>query len=168
LSKEMADCSGMQIDEEGAAIPMASWEAEAVHEYGKTYARKYSDFRDDQATVWTSMYEKNLGRKVSRLPPWEVSQTGRKESSEKHFGDPNKKDFASVHLERAADAGALSHKKHFETAEHRRAKRKVKKTRSGSSDSSKEGDAGSKGKSENESASALSEQDGEETAAKIK
>lgn len=164
----MADCSGMQIDEEGAAIPMASWEAEAVHEYGKTYARKYSDFRDDQATVWTSMYEKNLGRKVSRLPPWEVSQTGRKESSEKHFGDPNKKDFASVHLERAADAGALSHKKHFETAEHRRAKRKVKKTRSGSSDSSKEGDAGSKGKNENESASALSEQDGEETAAKIK
>lgn len=164
----MADCSGMQIDEEGAAIPMTSWEAEAVHEYGKTYARKYSDFRDDQATVWTSMYEKNLGRKVSRLPPWEVSQTGRKESSEKHFGDPNKKDFASVHLERAADAGALSYKKHFETAEHRRAKRKVKKTRSGSSDSSKEGDAGNKGKSENERASALSEQDGEETAAKIK
>ncbi|XP_020613434.1 uncharacterized protein LOC110051714 [Orbicella faveolata] len=162
----MADCPAMQIDEESAAVPMANWEAEAIHDYGKTYARKYSDFRDDQATVWTSMYEKNLGRKVSRLPPWEVSQTGRKDSSEKHFGDPNKKDFASVHLERAADAGALSHKKHFDTAEHRRAKRKVKKTRSGGSDSSKEGDAASKGKSDNERKSSLSEQDGEQTTAK--
>ena len=162
----MADFPGMQMDEEGAPVPMASWEAETIHDYGKTYARKYSDFRDDQATVWTSMYEKNLGRKVSRLPPWEVSQTGRKESSEKHFGDPNKKDFASVHLERAADAGALSYKKHFDTAEHRRAKRKVKKTRSGSDDSGKEGDAGSKGKSGNERASSLSEQDEAQTAAK--
>lgn len=150
----MADFPSVQMDDETAAVPMACWEAEAVHDYGKTYERKYSDFRDDQATVWTSMYEKNLGRKVSRLPPWEVSQTGRKESSEKHFGDPTKKDFASVHLERAADSGAMSHKKHFDTAEHRRAKRKVKKTRSGS-DSSKEGNVESKEK-----------QDVEQTAAK--
>lgn len=150
----MADFPSVQMDDEVAAVPMACWEAEAVHDYGKTYERKYSDFRDDQATVWTSMYEKNLGRKVSRLPPWEVSQTGRKESSEKHFGDPTKKDFASVHLERAADSGAMSHKKHFDTAEHRRAKRKVKKTRSGS-DSSKEGNVEIKEK-----------QDVEQTAAK--
>ena len=154
----MADVPSMQIDEEIAAVPMASWEAEAVHDYGKTYARKYSDFRDDQATVWTSMYEKNLGRKVSRLPPWEVSETGRKESSEKHFGDPTKKDFASVHLERAADSGALSHKKHFDTAENRRAKRKVKKTRSGS-DSSKEGEVGSKHEKGKDRASSHTEQD---------
>lgn len=160
----MADCPSMQIDDEVAAVPMSSWEAEAIHDYGKTYEQKYSDFRDDQATVWTSMYEKNLGRKVSRLPPWEVSQTGRKESSEKHFGDPTKKDFASVHLERAADSGALSHKKHFDTAEQRRAKRKVKKTRSGS-DSSKEGDVGSKDRKGKPRASSLSEQN-EQTAVK--
>lgn len=158
----MADAPSMQIDDEAAAVPMTSWEAEALHDYGKTYARKYSDFRDDQATVWTSMYEKNLGRKVSRLPPWEVSQTGRKESSERHFGDPTKKDFASVHLERAADSGALSHKKHYDTAEQRRAKRKVKKTRSGS-DSSKEGDVGSKDKKGKPRASSLSEQSNEQT-----
>ncbi|XP_078365752.1 uncharacterized protein LOC144649996 [Oculina patagonica] len=158
----MADCPSMQIDDEVAPVPMSSWEAEAVHDYGKSYEQKYSDFRDDQATVWTSMYEKNLGRKVSRLPPWEVSQTGRKESSEKHFGDPTKKDFASVHLERAADSGALSHKKHFDTAEQRRAKRKVKKTRSGS-DSSKEGDVGSKDKRGKPRASSLSEQNNEQT-----
>lgn len=157
----MADAPSMQIDDEVAAVPMASWEAEALHDYGKTYARKYSDFRDDQATVWTSMYEKNLGRKVSRLPPWEVSQTGRKESSERHFGDPTKRDFASVHLERAAHSGALSHKKHYDTAEQRRAKRKVKKTRSGS-DSSKEGDVGSKDKKGKPRASSLSEQSNEQ------
>ena len=151
----MADCPSVQIDEVDPAVPMASWEAEAVHDYGKVYARKYSDFRDDQATVWTSMYEKNLGRKVSRLPPWEVSQTGRKESSEKHFGDPTKKDFASVHLERAVDSGALGQKKH-----NPRAKKKVKKTRSGS-DSSKEGDHSHKSKKGNERTSSLGEQDEE-------
>ena len=129
----------LPLAEDGAAVPMACWEAEAVHDYGKTYARKYSDFRDDQATVWTSMYEKNLGRKVSRLPPWETTDSGRKESEERHFGDPTKKDFASVHLERAADSGALNQKRVFETAEHRRAKRKEKKSRS-TSDSSREGE----------------------------
>ena len=151
----MADCPSVQIDDEDPAVPMESWEAEAVHDYGKVYARKYSDFRDDQATVWTSMYEKNLGRKVSRLPPWEVSQTGRKESSEKHFGDPTKKDFASVHLQRAVDSGALGQKKH-----NPRAKKKVKKTRSGS-DSSKEGDHSHKSKKENARTSSLGEQDEE-------
>ena len=151
----MADCPSVQIDNEDPAVPMESWEAEAVHDYGKVYARKYSDFRDDQATVWTSMYEKNLGRKVSRLPPWEVSQTGRKESSEKHFGDPTKKDFASVHLQRAVDSGALGQKKH-----NPRAKKKVKKTRSGS-DSSKEGDHSHKSKKENARTSSLGEQDEE-------
>lgn len=154
----MADCPSVQIDDEDPAVPMASWEAEAVHDYGKVYARKYSDFRDDQATVWTSMYEKNLGRKVSRLPPWEVSQTGRKESSEKHFGDPTKKDFASVHLQRAVDSGALGQKKH--NPRDPRAKKKVKKTRSGS-DSSKEGDHSHKSKKENARTSSLGEQDEE-------
>lgn len=160
----MADCPSFQIDDDVQAVPMANWEAEATQDYGKAYEQKYSDFRDDQATVWTSMYEKNLGRKVSRLPPWEVSETGRKESGERHFGDPTKKDFASVHLERAADAGALSHKKHFETAEQRRAKRKLKKSRSGS-DSSKEGDVGSKEKAEKPRTSSLCEHDGAEHAA---
>ncbi|XP_022794839.1 uncharacterized protein LOC111333511 [Stylophora pistillata] len=154
----MANCPAMQVDEDSPAVPMSSREAEAVHEYGKTYARKYSDFRDDQATVWTSMYEKNLGRKVSRLPPWEVSETGRKESGERHFGDPTKKDFASVMLERAAEAGALSHKTHFETAEHRRERRKVKKARS-ESESSKEGGEGKKDKERNARTSSLCEYD---------
>ena len=149
----MADCPRVQIEDEDPAVPMASWDAEAVHDYGKVYAQKYSDFRDDQATVWTSMYEKNLGRKVSRLPPWEVSQTGRKESSEKHFGDPTKKDFASIHLERAVESGALGQKKH-----NPRSKKKVKKTRSGS-DSSKEGDSSHKSKNENVRASSLGEED---------
>lgn len=149
----MADYPSMQIDDETEAVPMACWEAEAIHDYGKTYARKYSDFRDDQATVWTSMYEKNLGRKVSRLPPWEVSQTGRKESSEKHFGDPTKKDFASIHLERACVSGVLGQKKHVP-----RAKKKVKKTRSGS-DGSKGDDLGSKSKDENARTSSLGEHD---------
>lgn len=162
----MADFPIVQIEDEAPAVPMASWEAEAIHDYGKTYARKYSDFRDDQATVWTSMYEKNLGRKVSRLPPWEVSETGRKDSSERHFGDPTKRDFASVMLERAAEAGALTHKKHFETAEQRRAKRKVKKTKS-ECDSSKEGEVGNKGKKKNTRTSSLCEHEDENAAEKI-
>lgn len=149
----MAECSSIQIEDENPAIPMSSWEAEAVHDYGKVYARKYSDFRDDQATVWTSMYEKNLGRKVSKLPPWEVSQTGRKESSEKHFGDPTKKDFAEIHLERAAESPALGQKKYVP-----RGKKKVKKSRSGS-DSSKEADHSDKTKKETARAPSLGEQD---------
>lgn len=147
----MSDLPAVQI-EEGPAVPMACWEAEAVHDYGRVYARKYSDFRDDQATVWTSMYEKNLGRKVSRLPPWEASQSGRKESAEKHFGDPTKKDFASIHLERAAGSGALGQKKHVP-----RGKKKVKKPRSGS-DGSKDSDEGHKSKNENARTSSLGEQ----------
>lgn len=149
----MAECPSVQIDDGGEAIPMACWEAEAIHDYGKVYERKYSDFRDDQATVWTSMYEKNLGRKVSRLPPWEVSQTGRKESSEKHFGDPTKKDFASIHLERAADSGVLGQKKHVP-----RTKKKDKKPQGGSN-SSKEGDVGHKSKNENARTSSLGDQE---------
>lgn len=122
----MTDCPSAQMEDE--AVAMGCCEAEMVHDYGKVYARKYSDFRDDQATLWTSMYEKNLGRKVSRLPPWEVSQTGRKESSERHFGDPTKKDFASIHLERAASTGSLGLKKHVHPP---RGKNTAKKLRSG-------------------------------------
>ena len=156
----MADCPIMQIDEDSPVVPMSNWEAEAVHDYGKTYAQKYSDLRDDQATVWTSMYEKNLGRKVSRLPPWEVSETGRKESTEMHFGDPTKKDFASVMLERAAEAGALTHKKHFETAEQRRERRKGKKTKS-ESEFSREGEEEKRDKEGNARTSSLCQHDDE-------
>ena len=106
-------------------------------------------------TVWTSMYEKNLGRKVSRLPPWEVSQTGRKESSERHFGDPTKRDFASIHLERAASTGSLGLKKHPP-----REKKTSKKPRSGI-DSSKGLDKERKSKEgkEEKSSQSSSEQD---------
>ncbi|XP_029195117.2 uncharacterized protein LOC114960819 [Acropora millepora] len=121
----MTDCPSAQMEDE--AVAMACCEAEMVHDYGKVYARKYSDFRDDQATLWTSMYEKNLGRKVSRLPPWEVSQTGRKESSERHFGDPTKKDFASIHLERAASTGSLGLKKHVHSPRGDKTAKKVGK-----------------------------------------
>lgn len=147
----MANC--LQVDDGSEAIPMASWEAEAIHDYGKAYARKYSDFRDDQATVWTNMYEKNLGRKVSRLPPWEVSQTGRKESSERHFGDPDKRDFASIHLERAAHSGVLGQKKRIP-----RAKKNEKKSRNGS-DASKDREVEQKIEDGNAGTSSLGEQD---------
>lgn len=149
----MSDCSSPQMEDE--AVAMGYCEAEMVNDYGKVYARKYSDFRDDQATVWTSMYEKNLGRKVSRLPPWEVSQTGRKESSERHFGDPTKRDFASIHLERAASTGSLGRKKHPP-----REKKTSKKPRSGI-DSSKGLDKERKSKEgkEEKSSQSSSEQD---------
>lgn len=106
-------------------VPLDSWEAEAVLDYDKVYARKYSeDFRDDTATVWKSMYEKNLGRKVSRLPPWEISLSGRRDSEEAHFGNPDLKDLASIHLDRAKNIGALSEQPPFQTAESRRKERK--------------------------------------------
>ena len=106
-------------------VPLDSWEAETVLDYDKVYARKYSeDFRDDTATVWKSMYEKNLGRKVSRLPPWEIALTGRKDSQERHFGNPDLKDLASIHLDRAKNMGAMSEQPPFQTAESRRKERK--------------------------------------------
>ena len=118
--------------------PWLSYEAEMVDlDYDKAYARKFSEFRDDHATVWTSMYEKNLGRKVSELPPWAVSQSGRKESEIRAFGDPTKHDFASIHKERAKNEGVLHHNHKFVTAEKHREKRKAK--RSASSSSTEEG-----------------------------
>lgn len=105
-------------------IPLDSWEAETVHDYDKVYARKYSeDFRDDTATVWRSMYEKNLGRKVSRLPPWEVTLSGRKESEELRSGNTDLRDLATIHLDRAKNIGALSEQPPFQTAESRRKER---------------------------------------------
>ena len=106
-------------------IPLDSWEAETALDYDKVYARKYSeDFRDDTATVWRSMYEKNLGRKVSRLPPWEVSLSGRKDSEEVKRGSSDMRDLATIHFDRAKDIGALSEQPPFQTAESRRRERK--------------------------------------------
>lgn len=121
--------SSLTVLSEEKPVSLPSWEAEAVLDYGKSYAQKYSaEFRDDQATVWTSMYEKNLGRKVSQLPPWEVAT--RKESEERVFGNPFKKDLASVHKERAEKEGKLHYNKNFPNhpmAEHQREKRRAKR-----------------------------------------
>jgi len=113
---------------EDQPVSMLSWGDQAVKNYESVYNRKTSEKKDEQAAIWTSMYEKNLGRKVSDLPPWIEP-----EKAEKKYGDPEKTDLASVHMMRAAESGA-AHSHPIITATERRHHRKHKK-RSGSGSS---------------------------------
>lgn len=104
---------------EDKPVSMLCRENDSVSEYGNVYNRKVSENKDEQAAIWTSMYEKNLGRKVSDLPPWiEPSKADRK------FGDPDKMDLASIHMQRAAESGAAHSSPFIQTAEVRRHHRK--------------------------------------------
>lgn len=116
---------------EDKPLSMLSWGADAMEDYGNVYSRKTSENKDEQAAIWTSMYEKNLGRKVSDLPPWiDPSKADRK------YGDPNKMDLASIHMQRAAESGAAHSSPIIQTAAERRHHRKHhKQKRSDSSGS---------------------------------
>ena len=109
---------------------MTSWEEDSVQDLDCVYQSKTIPDRGDIDTVWQSMYEKSLGRKVSQysLPPQDgkdlkvpaadsgSEQTGAsapgfsKQNSvgqEAETIEGKQKDFAKVHLERALNLGKL-------------------------------------------------------------
>lgn len=114
---------------EDKPLSMLSWGSEAMQDLENVYKRKCSENKDEQAAIWTSMYEKNLGRKVSDLPPWLGPN-----ASEGKFGDPEKTDLASIHKARAAES-CEANGASLITAEQRRHRRRHRSRRSGSSDS---------------------------------
>ncbi|XP_031569507.1 uncharacterized protein LOC116304001 [Actinia tenebrosa] len=116
---------------EDKPLSMLSWGSEAMQDYVNVYKRKCSENKDEQAAIWTSMYEKNLGRKVSDLPPW----LGPNANSQQKFGDPEKTDFASIHKARAAES-CEANATDFMTAEQRRHHRKKHRSRRSGSDDS--------------------------------
>lgn len=109
---------------------MTSWEEDSVQDLDCVYQSKTIPDRGDIDTVWQSMYEKSLGRKVSQysLPPQDgkdfkvpVADSGsvQTEASAPGFSKQNsvgqeaetiggkQRDFAKVHLERALNLGKL-------------------------------------------------------------
>lgn len=104
---------------------MTNWEQDAVQDLDSVYQSKTIPDRGDIDTVWQSMYEKSLGRKVSQysLPPQattelhDSSSQARPSPDEKSAveqdaekedeTDKKAKDLASVHLERALNLGKL-------------------------------------------------------------
>lgn len=117
---------------EDKPLSMLSWGANAMADYGNVYNRKTSEHKDEQAAIWTSMYEKNLGRKVSDLPPW-IDPS----KADKKYGNPETTDLASIHLQRAAESGAAHSSPIMQTAGERRHHRKHHHSkRSGSNSSS--------------------------------
>ena len=109
---------------------MTSWDKDAVQDLGCVYETKTVHDRGDIDTVWQSMYEKSLGRKVSQycLPP-QASTELNADTDSAESGPPSAhaqdsgqdkpiepeaekserchKDLASVHLERALNLGKL-------------------------------------------------------------
>jgi len=129
---EQAKKVSVTLTAEDKPLSMLSWGADAMADYGNVYNRKISENKDEQAAIWTSMYEKSLGRKVSDLPPWiDPSKADRK------YGNPKSTDLASIHLQRAAESGAAHTSPVItQTAEERRHHRKHHKHHSGSGSSS--------------------------------
>ncbi|XP_031569489.1 uncharacterized protein LOC116303982 [Actinia tenebrosa] len=90
---------------EDKPLPMDSRVSDARKDYQKVYKRMCSENKDEQAAIWTSMFEENLGREVSgELPPW----LGPKEKKEGKFGDPEKTDLATIHKARAKESGVAN------------------------------------------------------------
>lgn len=108
---------------------MTSWEEDSVQDLDCVYQSKTIPDRGDIDTVWQSMYEKSLGRKVSQysLPPQDgkdfkvpVADSGSVQTEaptpgfnqnsvgqEAETMGGQHKDFAKVHLERALNLGKL-------------------------------------------------------------
>ena len=105
---------------------MTSWEKDAVQDLDSVYQSKTIPDRGDIDTVWKSMYEKGLGRKVSQysLPPQAANELTdaenpsqadspsqdkpvEQEEEVKNSAEIKNKDLASVHLERAINMGKL-------------------------------------------------------------
>ena len=93
-------------------LPMQSWEAESINDLGFVYERKASDSKEEVNTVWQSMYEVGLKRKVSqwnyppKTPP--ASPVDEAEmSATSNDSKIEKKDFAAVHRQRAMNSGLL-------------------------------------------------------------
>ena len=104
---------------------MTSWEKDAVQDLDSVYQSKTIPDRGDIDTVWKSMYEKGLGRKVSQysLPPQAANELADPENpsqadspsqdkpvEQEEMGksaEIKNKDLASVHLERAINLGKL-------------------------------------------------------------
>jgi len=100
---------------------MTSWEEEASQDLDCVYQSKTVPDRGDIDTVWQSMYEKGLGRKVSQysLPPQAATELNVPDSSgpppdhenrveqEAEKREQKARDLASVHLERALNLGKV-------------------------------------------------------------
>lgn len=108
---------------------MTSWEKEAVQDLDSVYQSRTIHDRGDIDTVWKSMYEKGLGRKVSQysLPPQAATELNadnepgkpseagppshdkavEQEGQEAEKSEGKHRDLASVHLERALNLGKL-------------------------------------------------------------
>lgn len=106
---------------------MTSWDDDSVQDLDCVYQSKATPDRGDIDTVWQSMYEKSLGRKVSQysLPPQaanefkapedsgnlepegSVSPESSVEQETSQTIHEKQNDFARVHLERALNLGKL-------------------------------------------------------------
>lgn len=92
---------------------MMSWEKEAVQDLDCVYQSKSTPDRGDVDAVWQSMYEKGLKRKVSQfsLPPQAMESNGNASDSncaqQETENEKQRKDLATVHLERARNLGKL-------------------------------------------------------------
>ena len=93
---------------------MLNWEKEAVQDLDCVYQSKSIPDRGDVDTVWQSMYEKGLKRKVSQysLPPQTTEVNGNLPDpsclqQEPRIEENKPKDLATVHLERARNLGKL-------------------------------------------------------------